>query len=114
MNCMSRRLAALCLLVFCLLGLTACGGSSEFSVVGEVIAVSQREAAVRLITPDEMEGVPYDKRMDGVKTMVFSTEIIDNFGAEEGDIVTVLCRGDVSEDETVWVEALSWSPYNAE
>ena len=105
---------ALCLVLLALPALAGCGGGGEDWIVGEVVSVDQREAAIRPISPDEMEGVPYRKNLKDVERISFSTEIIDGFGAKEGDIVTVLFRGSIPSQPDVWAEALSWAPYSPE
>ena len=114
MKRMRERAAALCLLALCLLGLAACGSGDEMTIVGEITALGQREAVIRPLSPDEREGVPYRKELEGVKSIAFSTEVIDNFGAAEGDIVTILYRGKLpaGERDTIWLEVLSWAPHS--
>lgn len=102
------RAAALLLLLGCLLGLTACGNSGEKSVVGEIISLSDREAIIRVLSTEE---VPENEAFQGVEYILFSTEVLDHFTVNVGDVVTLLCRGDIPEGESVWMESLSWSLY---
>lgn len=105
---------ALCLVLLALPVLGGCGANGEDWIVGEVVSIDRREATIRPLTPDEMEGIPYRKELKDVERISFSTEVIDGFGAEEGDIVTVLFRGSIPSQPNVWVEALSWAPYSPE
>ena len=108
---------ALCLVLLTLPVLGGCGGGEVF-IIGEVISVSPQEAAIRPLTPDEIEGVPYRKELKDVEQITFSTESLDDFGAKEGDIVNVMFLADDADDfptEPVSrLEVLAWVPYPPE
>ena len=112
-----RIAAALCLVLLALPVLGGCGGGECF-IIGEVLSVSEQEAAIRPLTPDEMEGVPYRKELKDVEQIVFSTESLDDFGAGAGDIVNVMFLADDADDfptEPVsQLEVVSWAPYPPE
>ena len=109
-----RIAAALCLVLLALPVLGGCGGGECF-IIGEVISVSQQEAAIRPLTPDEMEGVAYRKELKDVEQITFSTESLDDFGAEVGDIVNVMFwGGDIPTEPVSRLEVLAWAPYPPE